>query len=110
MVTPIARALRTNSRAWPGAVGAVLALLLPSCNTQYPNPFENSSQMVPPPAGAKIVFTANTYATQAGGGLDIFSMDETGAGVTRLTFCNTADRRCDYLEAIPGPAPARQAV
>jgi hypothetical protein len=66
--------------------------------------------MVAPPAAAKIVFTSNTYATRAGGGDDLFAMEDTGAGVTRLTFCNTADRRCDYLEAIPGPARNRQAV
>jgi Tol biopolymer transport system component len=50
------------------------------------------------------------YATRAGGGDDLFAMEDTGAGVTRLTFCNTTDRRCDYLEAIPGPARNRQAV
>jgi hypothetical protein len=104
------RVLRTTSGARARAVAAILALALPSCSTQYPNPFENSNQMVPPPTAAKIIFSANTYATKAGGGLDLFAMEDTGAGVTRLTFCNTADRRCDYLEAIPGPDRTRQAV
>jgi hypothetical protein len=102
--------LRTTSGARARAVAAILALALPSCSTQYPNPFENSNKMVPPPAAAKIIFSSNTYATKAGGGLDLFAMEDTGAGVTRLTFCNTADRRCDYLEAIPGPDRTRQAV
>ena len=48
------------------------------------------------------MFTSNTYATRSGSGLEIFAMDATGADVTRLTFCNTADRRCEYLEPIPG--------
>src|SRR6266850_6783180 len=104
------RVLRTTSGARARALAAILALALPSCSTQYPNPFENSNQMVAPPAAAKIIFSPNTYATRAGGGLDLFAMEDTGAGVTRLTFCNTTDRRCDYLEAIPGPARERQAV
>jgi hypothetical protein len=109
MLPSLLRALR-SSGARARAAGAILALVLPSCSSQYPNPFENANQMVPPPATAKIVFTSNTYATRAGGGNDLFAMDETGAGVTRLTFCNTADRRCDYLEAIPASARNRQAV
>ncbi len=110
MLSPQMRALRTSSGARARAAGAILAFAIASCSTQYPNPFENSNQMVPPPTAAKIVFTANTYATQPGGGLDLFAMEDTGAGVTRLTFCNTTDRRCDYLEAIPGPDRTRQAV
>ena len=110
MFSCLMRALHTTSGARARAAAAILALLLPSCSSQYPNPFENSNQMVPPPTAAKIVFTSNTYATRAGGGLDLFAMEETGAGVTRLTFCNTADRRCDYIEAIPGADRARQAV
>src|SRR5258708_35974045 len=110
MLSPKVRALRTSSGARARAAGATLAVAIASCSTQYPNPFENSNQMVPPPTAAKIVFTANTYATQPGGGHDLFAMEDTGAGGTRLTFCNTTDRRCDYLEAIPGPDRTRQAV
>jgi hypothetical protein len=110
MLSPPMRALRTSSGARARAAGTILTVAVASCSSQYPNPFENSNQMVPPPTAAKIVFTANTYATRAGGGLDLFAMEDTGAGVTRLTFCNTTDRRCDYLEAIPGADRARQAV
>src|ERR1051325_6609212 len=110
MPSRLPRVFRTTSGAGARVVGAILAVVLPSCSSQYPNPFENSNQMVPPPATAKIVFSSNTYATRGGGGLDLFSMEETGAGVTRLTFCNTADRRCDYVEAIPSTTRARQAV
>ena len=110
MLSGAMRVLHTTSGARARALAAILALALPSCSTQYPNPFENSNQMVPPPTGAKIIFSSNTYATKAGGGLDLFAMEDTGAGVTRLTFCNNADRRCDYIEAIPGPDRTRQAV
>jgi hypothetical protein len=110
MLSPLVHALRTSPRARARWAAAILVFVLPSCSSQYPNPFENSQQMTPPPAAAKIVFTGNTYATKAGSGFDIFAMEETGANVTRLTFCNTADRRCDYLETIPGTDRARQAV
>ena len=93
-----------------GAAAVVLATGLAACSTTYPNPFENANPMVPPPAAAKIVFSANTYATRGGGGHDLFAVDDTGASVTRLTFCNTTDRRCEYLESVPGPSRERQAV
>jgi hypothetical protein len=108
--------LSSVTRARPGSSGAarvaaaVLAGALASCSSQYPNPFENSNQMVAPPAAAKIVYAANTYATRGGGGHDLFAVEETGANVTRLTFCNTADRRCDYIEPIPGSTRDREAV
>ena len=83
---------------------------LPSCSSEYGNPFQNSNPMLPPPAAADIIFTANIYGTRVGGGRDLFSVEDTGANVTRLTLCNNSDRRCDYLEAIPGPVRNRQAV
>jgi hypothetical protein len=92
------------------ATAAVLAVGLPACSTNYPNPFENANQMVPPPAAAKIVFAANTYAARSGGGRDLFAVDDTGTTITRLTFCNTTDRRCEYVESIPSPKRERQAV
>jgi Tol biopolymer transport system component len=101
---PLARGIST------GAAVGLLAGALASCSGEYDNPFENSNPMSPPSAAADIVFTANTYATRAGGGRDLFAMEDTGANLTRLTFCNTTDRRCDYLETIPGPARNRQAV
>jgi Tol biopolymer transport system component len=88
----------------------VLAGALLSCNSEYSNPFQNANPMVPPSAAADIMFTANIYATRSGGGRDLFAVEDTGANVARLTVCNNNDRRCDYVEAIPGPARNRQAV
>jgi Tol biopolymer transport system component len=98
------------ARALSRAAGVVLAGAIASCNKSYPNPFENSNQMVPPPAGATIVVAANTYSTKTGGGRDLFAMDDNGGGLTRLTLCNNADRQCDYIEPIPGPSRERVAV
>src|SRR3954471_9271638 len=109
MLSSVRRA-RSNERGAARAGALLLSLMLPSCTPKYTNPFETSTQPVPPPASAAIVFSSNTYATRAGSGLELFSMDATGAEVTRLTFCNTADRRCEYLESIPGSNRARQAV
>src|SRR5689334_25009870 len=83
MLSPLVHALRRSPRARARWAAAILVFVLPSCSSQYPNPFENSQQMTPPPAAAKIVFTGNTYATKAGSGFDIFAMEETGANVTR---------------------------
>ncbi len=110
MLSSVLRSFRPTAGALARAGGALLASALASCSSQYPNPFENANQMVPAPAAAKIVFTGNTYAAQPGGGRDLFAVEDSGANVTRLTFCNTPDRRCEYLEAIPGPSRDRQAV
>ena len=104
------RAATPSIRAAARAAGLALAGALAACSTQYPNPFANSNQMAAPPAAAKIVFTANIYAAKPGGGHDLFAMEDTGAGLTRLTFCNNDSRACEYLEAVPGPARERQAV
>jgi Tol biopolymer transport system component len=110
MFPAVLRVRRCAAGAMARALGLVLAALLASCNSQYPNPFENTNQMVPPPATSKIVLAANTYAARSGGGLDLFSMDENGGNLTRLTFCNTTDRLCQYIEPVPGPSRERVAV
>jgi hypothetical protein len=103
-----------GARSGPGrtarAAALILAAALPSCSGNYDNPFANSNQTVPPPANASIVFASNTYAARPGSGLELFAMESSGAGVTRLTLCNTADRRCDYVEPIPSVTRTRLAV
>jgi hypothetical protein len=109
MALPLLRA-RGRARAAARASGVALALLLPACSPNYSNPFENTAQMVPPPATAKVIVAANTWSARPGGGRDLFAMDESGGGLTRLTVCNTPDRQCEYIEAIPSPTRERQAV
>jgi hypothetical protein len=111
MISSVPSRLRAGAAVFTSrAAGLVLAAALASCSSQYPNPFENVNQMVAPSAAADIVFAANTYAARPGGGRDLFAVEDTGAALTRLTFCNTADRRCEYLEAVPGSSRTRQAV
>src|SRR4051812_47495279 len=89
MLPPLCRRPSSDSRGsrvLARTVGAVLALVLPSCSSQYSNPFENTNQMAPPAATARIIVSANTYAARAGGGRDLFAMDENGGGLTRLTL------------------------
>jgi Tol biopolymer transport system component len=77
----------------------VLFVLLAGCSTQTTNPFTNFNPSVPPPAGATILFAGNGYAARTGEPRELFSIDDTGGGLTRLTFCNTEPRRCDTIEA-----------
>jgi Tol biopolymer transport system component len=93
---PRRRALAAATRA----AGALLALCLFSCNKQYPNPFANTNAMTPPSAAAQVVFVSNLYSAKPGGGKELYAAEGTGANVTRLTNCNTTDRRCDYLEPV----------
>jgi Tol biopolymer transport system component len=88
----------------------VLAAALAGCNTEYPNPFERSDTGVPPPVTSDIVYTSNNYTTRVGSPRDLFAAEEGGAGVTRLTFCNTEQSRCDNVEAAPSPERQRMAV
>ena len=90
-------------------VGALTASL-GGCNTEYDNPFARTDIGVPPPATADVVFTSNSYTTRAGLPRDLFAVEDGGAGLTRLTFCNTDPRRCDNIEAAPSPERQRMAV
>jgi Tol biopolymer transport system component len=92
------------------ALALVLAGALPACNTEYDNPFARTDAGVPPPPGADVVFASNTYATRAGSPREVYAAEDAGAGVTRLTFCNTEQRRCDSVEAAPSPDRQRMAI
>jgi dipeptidyl aminopeptidase/acylaminoacyl peptidase len=94
----------------PAALVVLLAAVLPGCNRDYDNPFAHTETGVPPPAGTDLVFTSNTYTTRAGSPRDIFAAEDVGAGVTRLTFCNTDERRCDNSEAAPSPERQRMLI
>lgn len=91
-------------------VPALLAALAAGCNTEYENPFASTNPTVPPRAEADIVFASNGYRTQGGAPREIFSVEDGGAGLARLTFCNTEPRRCDSVEAAPAPDRKRMVV
>jgi Tol biopolymer transport system component len=90
------------------AVAAVLAGV--SCSRTYDNPFAGSHMTVEPPATARIVFTSNFHAARAGGGREIFAVDDTGANPTRLTFCTQEGAACSSLEASFGTDRRRAMV
>jgi dipeptidyl aminopeptidase/acylaminoacyl peptidase len=92
------------------ALTVVLAGALGACNKQYDNPFERSDTGVPPPVTSDIVFSSNSYTTRAGSPRDLFSAEDGGAGLTRLTFCNGDQLRCDNAEAAPSPERQRMAI
>jgi dipeptidyl aminopeptidase/acylaminoacyl peptidase len=85
----------------------VAAALLGGCNTQYDNPFANTSPTLAPPADANIMYTSNGYTTRPGSPREVFAVAASGAGVTRLTYCNNDTRHCDTVEAAPAPDRTR---
>jgi dipeptidyl aminopeptidase/acylaminoacyl peptidase len=87
----------------------VAAALVGACNTQYDNPFANTSPTLAPSADANIVYTSNGYATLPGSPREIFAVGASGAGLTRLTYCNNDTRHCDTVEAAPAPDRVRTA-
>jgi Tol biopolymer transport system component len=88
----------------------MLALVLPGCNREYPNPFpEGGTSKVPPP-GAAISFTSGAWSTTGGAGRELFSVGADGTNPTRLTFCNTASESCDSETASFAPDDKRVAM
>jgi len=96
--------------SFPRALVTVLAAALGACSNNADNPFENSNQTLPPPAAASIVFASNSYLPVAGTPRELFAMETSGAGLTRLTFCNIEPRHCDTSEAAPAPDRLRMAM
>jgi dipeptidyl aminopeptidase/acylaminoacyl peptidase len=96
----------------PSSIAAALLLAgaLPACNTEYDNPFARGDSGIPPPAAADVVFSSNAYATRGGSPRDLYAAEDGGANVTRLTFCNSEQARCDQVEAAPSPDRQRMAI
>jgi len=88
----------------------VLAVALGACSGEADNPFADIIQTFPPPPAAAIVFTSNGYAQIPGAPRELFAVESSGAGVTRLTFCNVDPRRCDTSEASSAPDRVRMAL
>jgi len=88
----------------------VAATLVAGCNTQYENPFADTSPTLAPRADATVVYTSNGYAARPGSPRDLFALASAGGAPTRLTFCNNDSRRCDAVEAAPAPDRMRIAL
>jgi hypothetical protein len=97
--------LRRLSRIPP----MLLATALAACQDSTSSPTEAAVlQGVPPPAGSDLVFTAAGWAPGATAFTprEIFAVDASGSGLTRLTFCN-AGGSCDYADVAPSASPGR---
>ena len=100
----------SRPRALWTVLAAALPVALPACNSNPGNPFVDIIRTVPPSAAAAIVFTSNSYANVAGAPRELYAVEASGAGVTRLTFCNVDPRRCDTSDAAPAPDRERMAI
>jgi Tol biopolymer transport system component len=83
----------------PRGLGAVLALAaLGGCGGNAENPFAPAARTDTPRPGAQILFVSNLHGpTDAL--RELYAGESSGAGLTRLTFCNSARPTCDNLEA-----------
>jgi hypothetical protein len=89
----------------------VLAAALGACSGGEPdNPFADIIQTFAPSSAASIVFTSNGYTQVPGSPREIYSIETSGAGLTRLTFCNVEPRHCDTSEASSAPDRQRMAI
>src|SRR5688572_16306448 len=86
------------------------ATLLPSCSTEYDNPFAAVNRTLPLPAGARLTFTSGSWSTRVGSPREVFTVDAQGGAITRITFCNNDTRSCDSTEAAATPDRRRLAV
>jgi hypothetical protein len=99
------------SRPAAPAIACLLAALgLGACRTDEESPFTSPNPTSTPSAEADLLFTSNTFTTRAASPRDVYSVQDTGAGVTRHTFCNDETRRCDTVEAAPAPDRRRLAI
>src|SRR5262245_16290236 len=87
----------------------VALALVGACNTQYDNPFANTSPTFAPSADHQITYPSNGYAARPGSPREVFAVSASGANLTRLTFCNNDTRKCDAVEAAPAPDRHRTA-
>jgi hypothetical protein len=77
----------------------LLAMGLPSCSSEYGNPFADVNRTLPLPAGARLTFSTASWSTRVGSPREVYTADAQGGGLARLTFCNSETRRCDSTEA-----------
>ena len=100
-----AHSLRTTlmrvARAYVFPSAVVAATLAAGCARTYDNPFAGSNPIVSPSSAAAIVFTSNAHDPRPATGREIFTVEESGANATRLTFCGQ-NAVCASLEAAFG--------
>jgi Tol biopolymer transport system component len=88
----------------------LLAIVLPGCNPEYPNPFPVGGAAMPPPAGAALVFTSGAWSSTPGAGRELYAIGADGSNPTRLTFCNSSTEACDTETASLDPEGKKVAM
>jgi hypothetical protein len=87
----------------PTRLAVVLLVGLSACSSEAENPFAELTPVRAPGPESDIVFTSDSWATRGGGPREIFAVQDDGGGLSRLTFCNNDQRRCDSAEVAPAP-------
>ena len=102
--------MRVKTSRALAAVALALCAALAGCEREYPNPFAGSGTTAPPSAAADIVFTTTLHSTRAGAGREVYSIEDSGANPTRLTFCTEEGAACSTLETAFSPDRRRAIV
>jgi hypothetical protein len=85
----------------------LLAAWAAGCSKDYPNPFDNPNPTATPGPDAVLLVTSDAWSASPGAPRELFAVSADGSQMTRLTFCNTAERVCDNSEVAIGRDPAR---
>jgi hypothetical protein len=88
----------------------VVALASLAAGCQNPDSNVSPNPVLPIRSTAAIVFASNAWDGRAGTPREIYTLDADGTGLTRVSFCNTAEQPCDNAEAAPAPDARRLAV
>jgi len=82
---------------------------MPGCSSESANPFADLTPVRAPTDAADLIFTSDSWAARSGP-REIFAVQDDGGGLSRLTFCNTDQRRCDSAEVSAAPDRLRVMV
>src|SRR5687768_5693036 len=90
-------------------VASAAGLTAAGCNSESENPFSSLIPVRAPTDAQDLVFTSDSWASRSGP-REIFAVQDDGGGLSRLTFCNNEQRRCDSSEVAPAPDRLRAMV
>src|SRR5215510_2039817 len=88
----------------------VLLCVLAACGGEPENPFAEIIPVRAPDRDATLVFTSDSWSTRSGVPRELFAVRTDGSGLSRLTYCNNDQRRCDSAEISPAPDRLRAMV
>jgi dipeptidyl aminopeptidase/acylaminoacyl peptidase len=92
------------------SVVMLLAACAAGCNKDYANPFQTPNPTATPGPDAALLVTSDVWSASPGAPRELYAVAADGGQLTRLTFCNAADRICDNSEVAVGRDPARVVI